>query len=308
MKNVAASIKQKLKNIAREKGVSVDFIQKRYVNERFLGRLAVSEWKDKFALKGGMMIAVWNNGDMYRPTADIDLNGIGDGDVELLENMIKDICNMKPKDQGGSLEYDDGIVFLTDNLVIRKEREGIIPGGKIEYDAVLDSSRIRMRVDVGFGNPVMPKIEEGDFPSLLSGDKTMPLPSPRILMYPPHTAIAEKLHAIVQFGLYNTRIRDYYDLYVMTTTMELDYDVVSSAIVETFKMQNREIPEAISGLSDTFVKTKAADWKRFVSNTPLTIKTPDFAQVVKTLDMNLGSSIENARQKLNEYYKPDIRM
>lgn len=293
MGNIGESIKTKLKNISRQKKVSVDFIQKRYVNERFLGRLSQSKWADKFCLKGGMMIPVLNNGDMYRPTTDIDFNGIGDGNIDILKEMVCDLFELKPKSEGGTLSYDDGLKFLPETLVIRKEREGIIPGGKLEFDVLLNTSKIKMRVDVGFGNPVIPKMDTNSYPSLLADDKKNPLPEPKVLMYSPYSMMAEKFHAIAQFGIYNTRIRDYYDLYFLSTHMDLDKDILSDAIRETFLKQERDLPQSIPGLSEKFILEKSQDWKRYISNSELSLQVPDLREVVETIRKTIEPSLDN---------------
>ena len=291
MNNIGESIKTKIKNLAREQKLSVDFVQKRYVNERLLGRLQYTKWADKFCLKGGMMIPVLNQGDMYRPTTDIDFNGVGTGDISVLKEMIKDIFELKPISEGGTLPYDDGLVFLEDTVSVSKEREGIIPGGKIEFDVKLSTSRIKMRVDVGFGNPVIPSMEKSNYPSMLSNDKKNPLPQPKVLMYSPYSMVAEKFHAIVQFGLYNTRIRDYYDLYFLTTHMDLDSKITSKAINETFKKQERILPEHIEGLSDEFAKENEKQWKRYISNSDLSLEVPSLIEVINTIRNKLEPAI-----------------
>ena len=292
MSNIGESIKTKLKNLAREQGVNVDFVQKRYVNERLLGRLQYTKWADKFCLKGGMMIPVLNNGDMYRPTTDIDFNGIGTGDIKMLKEMINDIFALTSITEGGTLPYEDGLEFLAETVNVSKEREGIIPGGKIEFDVRLSTSKIRMRVDVGFGNPVIPSMEKSNYPSMLSNDKKNPLPQPSVLMYSPYSMVAEKFHAIVQFGLYNTRIRDYYDLYFLTTHMDLETGVISKAINETFKKQERIIPDEIEGLSYEFATENEKQWKRYISNSDLSLDVPSLTEVISTIKEKLTPAIE----------------
>lgn len=292
MANIGESIKTKLRNIAKEKKVNVDFIQKRYVNERFLGRLQHTKWAEKFCLKGGMMIPVLNKGDMYRPTTDIDFNGVGTGDIDMLKEMVRDIFDLKPVDEGGTLPYHDGLEFLPDTLSISKEREGIIPGGKIEFDVKLSSSKIRMRVDVGFGNPVIPSMNRSSYPSMLAGDKKNPLPEPNVLMYSPYSMVAEKFHAIVQFGLYNTRIRDYYDLYFLSTHMDLEIETISHAINETFKKQERPIPHEIEGLSEQFATENEKQWNRYISNSDLSLEVPSLREVIQTISDKLMPAIE----------------
>jgi predicted alpha/beta hydrolase len=157
-----------------------------------------------------------------------------------------------------------------------------------------------MRVDVGFGNPVIPKMDTNQYPSMLSNDKKNPLPEPKVLMYSPYSMMAEKLHAIAQFGIYNTRIRDYYDLYFLSTNMELEQNTLAEAIIETFEKQERELPENISGLSDEFVKEKKQDWERYSKNKELSLKVPELGKVIEEIKKTIIPALDLAKKKQND--------
>jgi predicted nucleotidyltransferase component of viral defense system len=285
-KNVGESMVAKLRNHAKENKVDVQFLLNVFVLQRFLYRLSLSDWKDSFCLKGGLLIPVWNRGDMFRPTTDIDLNGFDpDGDVETIEKMIRDVVSIVP-------DIDDGVAFDISRLKIAKAREGAVPGGKIEFDATVHTSRVRVRADVGFGNAITPDVVHGEYPSLLD------LPKPNISFYPPETTLAEKLHAMVQHGIYNTRFKDYYDIFLLKQIMDFDPGVLGDAVHRTFERQGTILPEDPEGLSEEFIKEHTKDWTRWVASNKLSVTPPDLAAVVADLREFLTPVISDAREKL----------
>jgi predicted nucleotidyltransferase component of viral defense system len=296
MSNVAASRKAKLLEIARQMKVSSYFVLIRYANERLLGRLVYSQWAEQFALKGGMMLPVWNDGDIYRPTADIDLRGPEGFTLDKFQDVIRSLCEMKPHSAGGILPYDDGLDFLVNTIKSKFEQEGGSAGGKIELTVVLAGSPIKMKIDVGFGSPVTPDLVIGEYPSFLQDAKRDPIPAPRISMYPPETTIAEKLHAVVQYGSLNTRIRDYYDLYVILKAFDLDNDVLSTALRRTFEAQERVIPEELPGLSPEYASDKQKVWEQFNENTALRSNLPSFDSIVAYIRERTAEPLSLARQ------------
>lgn len=312
MNNYGDAYKNLLKNIAQEKNVDVASIQKRYVNERILGRLENSKWANKFGLKGAMMIVFWNEGKSGRPTVDIDLFGNDDTEddraIDKIKEMVLDITSMSPQSEGGTLPYNDGLNFLQNTLSIKKDRDGITSGGKVSIKAQLGKSIIDVFIDVGFGNAITPDPKFAEFPSLLSDHKTKPLPKPKIMVYPAETTIAEKFHANVQFGLFNTRIRDYFDLYYLFETQSFDNELLGQAIANTFRRQEREIPEELDGLSDFYVMDKEKDWDKYVKNTQLNFDTPSFEKVVETIRKKLEEPILIAKNILENESKNAPKM
>ncbi len=291
MRNVGASIKAKLKAQAKEKKISMHFMLIRYANERLLGRLELSKWSDRFCLKGGMLLPAFNEGEMFRPTSDMDLNGLEDGDLDTLIEMVRELAAMKPKSQGGNMDFDDGLVILEETIQPRHEVEDGAEGGKIEFVAMLDTSRIQMRIDVGFNKPITPGVNKGEYPSLLHDDKKSPMPRPQIKMYPPETMVAEKMHAIAQYGMFNTRIRDYYDLYTLLDRFDFEDEILSEALAKTFAKQGRDIPLEWPGLSPQYAEENESRWVQFNSNTTLKIDMPSLAIVVDRIRGDLDRAL-----------------
>lgn len=279
MKNAGVSFSEKIRNQAKQAKLNPDFMRNRYVNERILARFALSKWVDHFCVKGGMLVPLWNDGDIFRPTADIDFNGIDEGTSDDVEKMLHDIADMKPVSQGGTLPYDDGIEIIKDSIkpVYSKHEE---EGGKFGAEVMLGKSRIPLRVDVGFGNPVIPALQESEYPCLFENDKKTPLPRPKFKHYPPETTLAEKLHATTQFGLFNSRIRDYYDMYVLLSRDDIETEVLAEAIERSFEKFGREVEWPLEALSDEFVSMNAGKWKKWNADTSLRDDVPEFSDVV----------------------------
>jgi len=239
LRNVSASVYAKLRNHARAKGLDTQTVLARYVQERLLHRLSVSEEAENFCLKGGLLIAAYNNGDLLRPTEDIDFNGFDeDGSVARIKDAMRCVLATDVE--------DDGVIFdISSMRVVKSRDDGVIPGGKVLVHAVVHTARVDLKIDVGFGNVITPGVSPVEFPSLLDGTA----PRPLIKAYPLETTIAEKLHAMAQFGYENTRLKDHFDILILSRIRRFDGAVLAQAIERTFERQGRPIPETLEGLS-----------------------------------------------------------
>jgi len=254
LKNVGASVYAKLKNHARETGVDMAGLLRRYVQERLLYRLSISPEAGQFCLKGGVLLAAYNDGDLLRPTEDIDFNGFdGEGGVSSLEKALRAVLAIEVP--------DDGVVFKPETMRILKDREGIVPGGKVMLMASVGSANVDLRVDVGFGNAITPDVRLLEVPTLLGGS----VPRPTIQAYPLETVIAEKLHAMAQFGEMNTRVKDHFDIMMLSRLHSFEGAVLADAIAKTFAHQRRPIPETFAGLGERYAASNAQAWARFIS-------------------------------------------
>jgi len=256
-RNIGASVYAKLKNQAKERGLDMQSLVRLYAQQRLLYRISVCDAAPGFCLKGGLMLAAYNNGDILRPTEDIDFNGVGDGDIEEIERAIRAAIDVDVP--------DDGVEFDASSIRTLKDREGIIAGGKVVLVGKVHTARVQVRVDVGFNNVITPSASPVEIPTLLPEV----VPCPVIAGYPLETIISEKLHAIAQFGNDNTRHKDYYDIWRILTSYEIEGASLSDAIVRTFEHQRREIDPDMPGLSDTFGIENERAWKAFLRKTNL---------------------------------------
>jgi predicted nucleotidyltransferase component of viral defense system len=183
----------------------------------------------------------------------VDLLGFGDAAEDALIETFRDIM---------AVEVDDGVVFDLDGLKIEAIREELEYGGsRLRTTAALAGARIPITVDIGFGDAVEPDIEDIDLPVLLD------MPTPHLRAYPPETVIAEKFHAMVALGRANSRMKDYYDVWMLTNTFALDPKRMRQAIAATFARRNTLIPALVpDGLSDAFANdpAKQRQWTAFV--------------------------------------------
>jgi predicted nucleotidyltransferase component of viral defense system len=251
-RDIGASVRSRLLNLAREKGQPFDLVITRYALERVLYRLSLSAYRDRFALKGAMLITTWFP-DPHRPTRDLDLLGFGDSAEESILRVFREVCGMP---------MDDGITFEVDNLRIERIREELEYGGlRLRTVANLSRARINVVIDVGFGDAVEPGLEEIEFPVLLDSA------APRLRAYPRETVIAEKFQAMVHLGRANSRMKDFYDVWVLSKAYGFDPDRLAKAIAATFECRRTAIPSEVpDALTSEFARdaSKRRQWDAFV--------------------------------------------
>lgn len=266
-----ASVFQRLRNLARERGEDVSALLAQYAIERLLYRVSRSSHADRFVLKGAMLFRAWT-GALHRPTQDVDLLGFGDAQpVQVAADFAAILREVD--------DPTDGVTFDHASIVveeIRGARE--YPGVRVRIPATLATANIVVQVDVGFGDAVTPKAEVRDFPVLLGHE------APRIRIYPQETAVAEKFEAICSIGLANSRMKDYYDLLTMSRRFPFDGEVLVEAIRATFERRGTPVPTELPvGLSDAFGvhPDKIAQWKAFAQRTGLKDAPADLGEVVR---------------------------
>jgi predicted nucleotidyltransferase component of viral defense system len=226
-RNVGASVRQRLLNLSRASGQPFDLLLTRYVLERLLYRLTRTPHRERFVLKGAMLLTTWF-ADPHRPTRDLDLLGFGDPAPEAMLAVFREVC---------AVTENDGVTFDGGALRIDRIREALEYGGlRLRTVATVAGARVNVVVDIGFGDAIEPGLEELDLPVLLD------LPAPRLRAYARETVIAEKFQAIVALGRADTRFKDFYDLWLLSHTHTFDDDRLARAIQATFERRGTEIP------------------------------------------------------------------
>lgn len=258
-KDLAASVRARLLNIAKAEQSDFNQVLVRYALERILYRLSQSAYADQFLLKGALLFALWY--DMpRRHTRDADLLGFGPSDLETIGHTFRDIA---------SIAVDDGIVFYPDSVtveVIRKEAG--YGGARVLIDAEIAKARCKTQIDIGFGDAVTPAPVAASYPVLLSE-----FPAPKLRTYPVYTVVAEKLHAIALLGMTNTRLKDYLDLHVLIKRETLDDALLAQAVAATFTRRGTPLSGTLpAGLSDEFAgdASRNAMWQSFLKKNELT--------------------------------------
>lgn len=247
LKNLPASILARLKNRARDTGEEFQTLLTRFALERLLFRLSVSKHQDSFVLKGAFLFLAWGE-SIERPTRDLDLLAEGAPDIERLERIFRELCEQDVE--------SDGVIFVADTVRGRMIREQVpYDGIRINLDARLGNAVLRLQIDVGFGDALVPAPIEIDFPVLLE------FPCPRLRAYRSETVVAEKCEAMVALGLANSRLKDYYDLWRLASTRDYEGPVLALAIRAVFERRQTMIPEGIpAGLTDSYSEQWGVQW------------------------------------------------
>lgn len=263
--------------LAKAKAENQDFslVLTRYGLERMLYRLSVSTNKDNFLLKGALLFDMWFDVPM-RPTRDIDLLGFGLAEEPLVLATFQEMCG---------IECDDGIQFDIGSIKVAEIRkEANYSGLRVTLIGHVDSARCPVQIDIGYGDAVTPAPEHADYPVMLEG-----LPAPKLRIYPRYTVVAEKYEAIVSLGMVNTRLKDYFDMWVIFNSAELDSAVLTEAIDATFARRNTQTPQTTPvGLTASFGQDaqKTKQWEAFIRKNQL--HAPDLNTVVKFLKSKLS--------------------
>jgi len=251
-RNMAASVHRRLLNRARTEGRPFNEVLQHFAMERFLYRLGRSAYRGRFVLKGALMFAVWQ-APPSRYTRDIDLLGRIDNAVESVVSAIQAICQEPAP--------EDGLHFAAETVVGDRIMEAAnYEGVRVRFVAYLGKARIPLRLDIGFGDPVVPGSSLIRLPTLLD------FPLPELQGYSRESTIAEKLQAMVYLGAINTRMKDFYDVWLLATRFDFDGRTLAQAIRETFRARRTALSPSPAAFSDAFANDneKQAQWAAFV--------------------------------------------
>lgn len=270
-KNIAASVRQRLQNLSRDRKEDFQLVLSRYALERLLHRIDQSPHRDRFVVKGAMLFHLWTD-QPYRPTRDIDFLAYGDHSVDHLELIFREVCDQ--------VVEEDGLIFRSDSVVgavIRPDQE--YQGVRVQLEAKLERARIPVQIDVGFGDAITPGAQKIDYPSMLG------FATPTVSTYPRETVVAEKFQAMVMLDMANSRMKDFFDLWVLAENFEFDGGQLARAIQATFERRRTSIPMASpTALTPEFHDddSKRTQWRAFLSRGGLT-DVPPLAELISQL-------------------------
>jgi len=249
LKNISASVRQRLLNRAKSDRRPFNEMLQYYAMERFLYRLSQSTHADGYILKGALMLRVWHAPEL-RPTMDIDMLGLTNNDSTAIIAQIRDILSVDVE--------ADGLTFDPDSIQAERITEDAdYEGIRIRFLGTLGSSRINMQIDIGFGDVVYPKPEESDIPTMLD------FPVPRLLCYSRESSIAEKFEAMVKLGMLNSRMKDFYDIWLLSRQFDFNGVILSEAIRLTFDQRSTALPTEIEAFTELFINAKQVQWAAF---------------------------------------------
>lgn len=271
LRNVAASVRQRLMNAAKRTSRPFQEILQYFAMERFLYRLSQSLHRERFVLKGALMFTVWG-APASRPTRDIDFLGRLNNDVGTIVPIIRDICQQAVE--------PDGLIFDVDSLageVIKEDAD--YSGVRVTFFAYLENARVPMQIDIGFGDVIVPDALLTDYPTLLE------LNAPRLRTYPRETVVAEKFEAMVKIGQLNSRLKDFFDLWLLSRQYEFDGRVLSMAVTRTFENRRTEIMPRPVALTDEFANNpiKQTQWTGFLRKSRIQIAPRELPVVIEAI-------------------------
>ena len=250
----AKSIRASLKRIADKENLGFMLITTRYFHERLLYRIAKSEYKDIFFLKGGALLYAIE-GLHVRPTVDIDLLAKQiSNDQQQIKHIFHAICSMKFE--------DDGVIFDINGIETSDiSEEAKYSGVRVLIYASLDTIKQRLQIDIGFSDIITPAPVNLQFPSLLHE-----LPKVEINAYSIETIIAEKFHAMIDLGTLNSRMKDFYDVYMLLKNNDINTENLKTAVLNTFKQRNSNFLKEHEIFSISFYENaiRLKLWKSFL--------------------------------------------
>jgi len=266
VKNLSASVHQKLLNRSHETNQPFNELIQYYGIERLLYRLSLSQYSRQFILKGALMFNVWGMAN-FRPTRDVDLLGHVTNTLEHIKSLFEDICRLEVLSDG--LEFDENV------SVERIKEDAEYEGVRVNVMAYLGKTRVHIQIDIGFADVVTPEPKKLEYPILLD------FPAPHVYGYPRETVAAEKFQAMIILGMANNCIKDFYDLCMMFDQFEFDGLTMQNALQRTFQNRDTEFPtEKHTIFLSEFAENKTAQWNAFTRK----VKRQDYADIKQVIN------------------------
>jgi predicted nucleotidyltransferase component of viral defense system len=283
-KNLAASIHQKLKNVALETGRPFNDIVQYYALERWLYRLGQSDFHDRFVLKGALMLLVWD-APVTRPTRDIDLLGRIDNSAESISRFVTEVCNVRVQ--------DDAMTFDASRMNVERIAEDAdYTGMRAKFLAWLGKTRLPMQIDIGFSDIVTPEPTWVSYPTILDQ------PPPQLAAYNRETAVAEKFEAMAKLGELNSRMKDFFDVMQLANSYNFVGELLAEAIEKTFAQRQTELELEPTCFTSDFARnpTKQQQWGAFVRRSGLSKVPMKFHEIAEAVRIFLQPAAAAVRK------------
>lgn len=292
--NIKASVRTLLQNKAKEANLPFAEILQYYGMERFLYRFSRSQYADKFILKGALMFTVWQL-PQRRTTLDIDFLAHYDNNIAAIEKVIRDVCKISV--------ISDGLVFDSAAIKGQKIKEDAdYEGVRVKFRGFLERACIPMQIDVGFGDTIYPKPKLIDYPAILD------FPKPHLKGYPAETVVSEKFEAMVKLGLLNSRMKDFYDIWLVMRHFDFNGSTLAEALKRTFRRRKTDIPDS-RFLFDEEIYNEKSDrqtlWKAFLKKRDIKHAPEKLAATAKEIEKFLVKPLNavNKKQEFNGEWK-----
>jgi hypothetical protein len=266
--NFAASVHARLLAVSQRRNADFHRTLQRYVAERFLYRLGLSSYRDRFVLKGAMLFVLWEDA-AARPTKDLDLAGYVANDADAIGQAFREIASLPSP--------EDGLDFALDTLEITPIRDDAeYHGFRLNLDVLLGRAVIPFQVDVGFGDLIVPPPSDVIYPVLLDGE------APHVRAYPREAVVAEKLHAMAFHGGANSRYKDFFDVDRLSTRFAFDGMPLSASINATFSRRgSASLATWPVALTTGFYEDerRSDQWRRYLVRMKLAEVSADFTTI-----------------------------
>jgi predicted nucleotidyltransferase component of viral defense system len=275
LKNVGASVHQRLKNAAKESGRSFNDLVQYYALERWLYRLSQSRHKNLFILKGALMLVAWR-APILRSTRDIDLLARTSNDLEAIKSTVSEICKTEVE--------EDGVVFDSESVAtIRIAEDAEYEGVRATFTGRLVTTRLAMQIDMGFSDVVTPGPVEINYPAILD------YPAPVLRAYNRETAIAEKFEAMISLGRLNSRMKDFFDVWMLAQTLDFHGADLTAAVLATFRNRETEFAATPHVFEKDFAldASKQSQWTGFLKRMRPSEAPPAFPDTLASIRMFL---------------------
>lgn len=269
--NYARSIKARLLNMADGDNKKYQQLVVRFFHERLLFRLSKSDYRERFILKGGALLYAFEK-FMPRPTLDIDFMGRRiDNDKENILSAFKSIAAMSYPEDGITFHHE---IMTANDITVEKK----YPGVRINMTVNIGTYMQNLTLDIGFGDIIVPSPTELEYPTIFDA-----LEEPAIMAYSLETVVAEKFQTMIDRGRFNSRMKDYFDLYRIFSVHKFDEPLLSEAIKATFQNRGTEFVEKHDFFSEDFENDAMLNqqWINYVRRMKLTL--PSFQDIHKTV-------------------------
>lgn len=274
--NIAASVHDRLLKKAHDANRPFNELLQYFAMERFLYRLSQSKHANTFILKGALMFTAWR-GPTTRPTMDIDLLGITDNDVDALVSIARELCSQEVE--------PDGLVFAPESVEGQRiDQDAEYEGVRIRFRGALGNARITMQLDVGFGDVIVPAPQIAPYPTILD------LPAPLLRGYSRESAVAEKFEAMVKLDVVNSRMKDFFDVWLLSRQYDFSGPTLATAIERTFSHRGTTLVDTPAALTAVFsgAPAKQSQWNGFLRKTRLENVPAELSTIVEEIARFLG--------------------
>ena len=284
-RDISASIRQRLFDLSKRENRPFGEVLQYYAMERFLFRLSKSKYADRFILKGALLLAVWRSG-VSRSTMDIDLLGRIENSEETINSAIRAILEQNV--------IDDGIVYDVSTIETEPiSEDAMYRGIRVSFEANLAVAKIRLKIDIGFGDSIYPAPQSQEFPVLLDQE------APHLLCYSRENAIAEKFEAMVKLGNLNSRMKDFFDIWLLSRYFSFDKAILTKTLKRTFAQRETKIDTSVV-FSPEFSSLKQVQWAAFRKRQKLTYAPAQFSEVVNSLSLFLLPCVSSVVTEVRE--------